>query len=49
MASRDSGMWTFLSTRKKFWLLPLLIVLAVFALLVITSVGSEGNFVYTLE
>jgi hypothetical protein len=49
MASGESGVWAFLSTRKKFWLLPLLVVLAVFALLVITSVGSEGNFVYTLE
>jgi len=44
-----TGLWGFLSTRKKFWLLPLVVVFALFALLVIASLGSEGNFTYTLE
>jgi len=49
MASLESGVWGFLRTRKKFWLLPLVVVLALFALLVIAGVGSEGDFVYTLQ
>ena len=43
------GLWGFLKERKKFWLLPLVLVLVVFGLLVLVSVGSEGNFVYTLN
>jgi hypothetical protein len=49
MASNDSSLWGFLRTRKKYWLLPIAIVFVVFALLVIASIGSEGNFVYTLN
>jgi competence protein ComGC len=41
--------WDFLKVRKKFWLLPMLLVLAVFAVAVMLSVGSESNFVYTLN
>ncbi|HKC52821.1 MAG TPA: DUF5989 family protein [Myxococcota bacterium] len=41
--------WGFLKVRKRFWLLPLLLVLGVFAALVMLSAGSEGNFVYTLD
>lgn len=48
-ASAGSGLWGFLRERKKFWLLPLVLVLLVFGLLVLLSVGSEGNFVYTLN
>ncbi len=44
-----SSAWDFLKVRKKFWLLPMLIVLGVFAALVMLSAGSEGNFVYTLS
>jgi competence protein ComGC len=44
-----SSAWDFLKVRKKFWLLPMLIVLGVFAALVMLSAGSEGNFVYTLN
>jgi competence protein ComGC len=44
-----SPVWEFLKVRKRFWLLPMLLVLAVFALLVALSIGSEGNFVYTLN
>ena len=49
MAASGTGVWGFLRTRKKFWLLPLVLVLVVFALLVIASIGSEGNFISTLE
>lgn len=49
MARGESGVWGFLRTRKKFWLLPLVVVFVFFALLVIASLGSEGNFVYTLN
>lgn len=44
-----SRTWDYLRVRKKFWLLPMLVVLALFAVLVVLSVGSEGNFVYTLN
>ena len=44
-----SELWRFLRVRKKFWLLPMLLVLGVFALLVLLSVGSESNFTYTLN
>ncbi len=49
MAALETGLWSFLSTRKKYWLLPLVVVFAIFALLVVASIGSEGNFVYTLQ
>lgn len=47
--SASPGLWGFLKERKKFWLLPLVLVLLVFGLLVLLSIGSEGNFVYTLN
>jgi hypothetical protein len=45
----NPDLWAFLKARKKFWLLPLVLVLIVFGLLVLLSLGSEGNFVYTLN
>ena len=41
--------WDFLKVRKRYWLLPMILVLALFAVAVMLSVGSEGNFVYTLN
>jgi hypothetical protein len=41
--------WDFLRVRKRFWLLPMILVLALFAVAVMLSAGSEGNFVYTLN
>ena len=39
----------FLRTRKKFWLLPLILVLLVLALLIVlTSVSALAPFIYTL-
>jgi len=49
MSSALTRAWDFLKVRKRYWLLPMLLVLALFAALVMLSVGSEGNFVYTLN
>jgi hypothetical protein len=42
-------LWYFLRVRKKFWLLPLLMVMAVFGGLVVLTQGSAvAPFIYTL-
>ena len=42
-------LWGFLSQRKKFWLLPLILVLLVFGVLIILTAGSAiAPFIYTL-
>ena len=39
----------FLSVRKKYWLLPILIVLTLFGMLIVLSSGSaSAPFIYTL-
>ena len=41
--------WEFLSVRKKYWLLPILIVLVIFGGLIILAQGSAvAPFIYTL-
>ena len=41
--------WSFLRSRKKFWLLPIIIVLLIFGGLLILAQGSAGApFVYTI-
>jgi hypothetical protein len=41
--------WDFLRVRKKFWLLPVLLVLGVFGGLVVLAQGSAvAPFIYTL-
>ena len=40
--------WRFLRVRKKFWLLPMLSVLALFVILLVAGRQSPGVFVYTL-
>ena len=41
--------WNFLKVRKKFWLLPIIIVLALFGGLIILSQGSAvAPFIYTM-
>ncbi|MGB8274465.1 MAG: DUF5989 family protein [Alphaproteobacteria bacterium] len=41
--------WLFLKTRKKFWLLPILVMLALFGGLVVLSQGTAvAPFIYTL-
>ncbi|WP_420347410.1 DUF5989 family protein [Pelagibius sp.] len=42
-------LWSFLRIRKKFWLLPVLVVLALFGGLIVLSQGSAvAPFIYTL-
>ena len=41
--------WYFLRTRKKFWLAPIMITMALFGALLIASQGSViAPFIYTL-
>lgn len=40
--------WDFLRTNKKWWLSPILIVLAVLTLFVILSLSPAAPFIYTL-
>ena len=41
--------WEFLRVRKKFWLLPILIMLVLFGGLIVLSQGSAvAPFIYTL-
>jgi hypothetical protein len=42
-------LWVFLRVRKKFWLAPLLIAMALFGALLLASEGSViAPFIYTL-
>ena len=42
-------LWMFLRVRKKFWLLPIILVMAIFGGLIILSQGSAvAPFIYTL-
>jgi len=42
-------LWAFMRERKKFWLLPIILVLLVFgALLVLTEGSAVAPFIYTL-
>ena len=41
--------WEFLKIRKKYWLLPILIVLSLFGALIVLSQGSAvAPFIYTI-
>jgi len=42
-------LWNFMKVRKKFWLLPILLMMALFGALIVLSQGSAvAPFVYTL-
>ncbi len=42
-------LWSFLKIRKKFWLLPIIIVLLLFgALIILTSGSAIAPFIYTI-
>ncbi len=42
-------LWMFLKARKKFWLLPIIVMMAVFGGLVVLSQGSAvAPFIYTI-
>ena len=44
-----SEFWEFLIVRKKYWLLPIIIVLALFGVLIVLSQGSAvAPFIYTI-
>ena len=41
--------WEFLKVRKKYWLLPIILVLALFGALIVLSQGSAvAPFIYTI-
>ena len=41
--------WEFLRERKKYWLLPIILVLAIFGILIVLSLGSAvAPFIYTI-
>jgi hypothetical protein len=49
MMSFIKEMWSFLRQRKKFWLLPLLLVMALLGVLIVMAQGSVvAPFIYTL-
>jgi hypothetical protein len=42
-------LWKFMSVRKKFWLLPIFVVMTMFGGLIVMSQGSAvAPFIYTL-
>ena len=42
-------LWGFLKERKKFWLLPLIVILLLFGVLIVFTGGSAiAPFIYTL-
>ena len=42
-------LWTFMKVRKKFWLLPIFVMMAIFGGLVVLSQGSAvAPFIYTI-
>jgi hypothetical protein len=42
-------LWNFMCIRKKFWLLPIMLVMALFGGLIVLSQGSAvAPFIYTL-
>tara|TARA_Y100001970_G_C14125859_1_gene798905 strand:+ start:724 stop:876 length:153 start_codon:yes stop_codon:yes gene_type:complete len=49
MLSFIAEFWDFLKERKKYWLLPIIIVLAIFGMLIVLSQGSAvAPFIYTI-
>ena len=44
-----SEMWSFLRIRKKYWLVPSILLLAIFGALIVLSSGTAvAPFIYTL-
>jgi hypothetical protein len=42
-------LWMFIRVRKKFWLLPIMLMMALFGALIVLSQGSAvAPFIYTL-
>jgi hypothetical protein len=42
-------LWTFMRVRKKFWLLPIIVMMVIFGGLIVLSQGSAvAPFIYTI-
>jgi hypothetical protein len=49
MLSIAAELWAFMRVRKKFWLVPIIVMMAVFGGLVVLTKGSAiAPFIYTL-
>jgi hypothetical protein len=49
MLSFAKEFWTFLRVRKKYWLLPIFLTIAIFgALIVLSQATAVAPFIYTL-
>jgi hypothetical protein len=49
MLSLASELWQFMKARKKFWLLPILVMMGVFGGLIVLTKGSAiAPFIYTI-
>ncbi len=49
MLSLARELWQFMKVRKKFWLLPILVMMGVFGGLIVLTKGSAiAPFIYTL-
>ena len=49
MLSFIKEFWEFLRERKKYWLFPIILVLAIFGILIVLSQGSVvAPFIYTI-
>ena len=49
MLSFIKEFWEFLRERKKYWLFPIVLVLAIFGILIVLSQGSAvAPFIYTI-
>ena len=49
MGSFIADLWAFMRERKKFWLLPIILVLLLFGALVVLTEGTAvAPFIYTL-
>lgn len=49
MLSLVGELWSFILVRKKFWLLPILVMMFIFGALIIMTKGSAiAPFIYTL-
>ena len=44
-----TDLWGFIKTRKKYWLLPIIVILLLFGVLIVLTGGSAiAPFIYTL-
>ena len=49
MLSLARELWTFMRVRKKFWLLPIILMMALFGGLIVLTKGSAiAPFIYTI-